>query len=98
MNFKQRVRNSFKETEHWGPKNPALRLEWEKFKQEKPHHHTSYSARLWYPKIPSRMTYDVSTLAGSNPQPDKETNQRPKVTSAPHSRSTVGHVENEIAS
>lgn len=100
----QRVMSSLKETDHWGPKNPAHRIEWKKFQEEKPHHHTSYSARLWYPKIPKRMTYDVSTLAGSNgsSSPTKESNhahhQRPKVTSAPHSRSTMGHMENEIAS
>lgn len=95
--FFERIKSSLKETDHWGPKNPAHRLEWKKFQLEKPHHHTSYSARLWYPKVPSRMTYDVSTLSVSNnnPLPAKEAgHQRQKVTSAPHSRSTF---ENEIA-
>lgn len=90
----QRIMSSIKQTDHWGPKNPAHRLEWKKFQMEKPHHHTSYSARLWIPKIPSRMTYDVSTC-NNNPLPAKDaSHQRTKVTSAPHSRSTF---ENEIA-
>lgn len=98
----QRLASSLRETEHWGPKDPTYHAEWLEWQKEKPHHHTSYSARLWYPKIPSRMRYNVSTLATTNnsaPGVSKDVNrQQHKVISAPHSKTALGHIENEIAS
>lgn len=90
----QKLSNSFKASVHWGPKNPAHRLEWKRLQKDE---NLSSSSRLWLPKMPSRMTYDVS-----GPGDSGNNNASPSAKSATangtHSRTSWGHVENEIAS
>jgi len=91
----EKLSNSFKASVHWGPKNPAHRLEWKRLQMDE---NLSSSSRLWIPKMPKRKAYDVSPPIDSgnnNASPSAKT--KANGTHA-NSRASWGHVENEIAS